>query len=262
MADKPFLRKDASNWEMNMDAIATMFNKATPKTAKSKRIKDDFASWYNGIGWYDKYIDSQVTLDKALNFKNRYWAADAVTKKEKKAAERVRRTGLTQAETMGHRVRAKTAEGYIAEPDEGFLTKKGKIALGLAILAGAGGWLYFGGGLVAVATLRNKLKGRREEQEQELKALKGREKMHPSVKEQFPHSTEEAEMYLREAIAIYPELSGGGKSTVDSQIQRTEYSKSPEQYLSRAKKTWETAKGLRDIPDYIPGTSPPPRWAE
>ena len=102
----------------------------------------------------------------------------------------------------------------------------------LALAAAGGGvWLYLGGGGILL-TLLSRAKS---------KVAGEGEKMHSSVKENFPHATEEAEGFLRQAIKLSKDLSSEGSDAVNRAILKTEASRSPQEYLHRAKNAWATA---------------------
>jgi len=124
------------DFDQNMQAIADLFNRTEATTPEAKQIKNEFAAWYAGLGWWEKTdVKQDETFTKARNFRDRFNVANkALTTDELKERQK---TGVTYEKAMGLPEKARTDSGLIAEPPAPAIPTIYKVAAaaGVAILA-------------------------------------------------------------------------------------------------------------------------------
>jgi hypothetical protein len=137
-----------SDFTDNMDAIVSMMNATPAINAQSSAIKTGFATWYTGLGWYDKNVGSDDVYNRARNFRDQFNLANAPSPEAKAQVQRVIKTGQTTEQVMGKRVQARTGSGGFVEeapPEEPLIPDKYKVAAAAA------------GGVALVAIVAKKL---------------------------------------------------------------------------------------------------------
>lgn len=105
-----------SQFDDDMAATVEYFNGTTANTSAAKKVKDDFATWYSNLGWYDKSVNSDQVWNQARNFRTQFNRANAVTPAEVAAVAAVEGTGLSTEQTTGKPQAAKTSSGLYAAP--------------------------------------------------------------------------------------------------------------------------------------------------
>ena len=131
----------SSDFDANMAAIVEYFNREKPANDAARKIKDEFATWNAGLGWWEKTdLKRDETLTKARNFVTRYRAAADVKYLSPEKVEERQTYGVSLEKAQGKPEKAKTSSGMLAEPPPEvppLIPLKYKIAgaAGVAILA-------------------------------------------------------------------------------------------------------------------------------
>jgi len=99
-------------------------------------LRDSWISWYDGLSWYDRKVNSSQVWDEARNRKNAFNEANARNAKELENVKRVQQ-GMTSEEMQGKEKRI-LSTGRFAVPPKPWIPTWGKIALGTAAVLGAG----------------------------------------------------------------------------------------------------------------------------
>lgn len=120
----------------DLDAI-DVYMKATPiYTAEATRLRDDWITWWDDLGWYAKSFDADV-FDVARNKKNAFNLANARTPPEKAQIRESLKTAFTTEEARGEPRRMLSDGTYTGQEEsesesEPFFPLRVKIAGGVA----------------------------------------------------------------------------------------------------------------------------------
>lgn len=103
----------------DMDAIDVYMRQAPAKTPAAQKIQADWKSWYDGLNFVTKMLDSNY--DEARSRRNAFWLANSTTADEKANVVNVITTGISTEEMQGKprpKVDAKTGvvNGAVPKP--------------------------------------------------------------------------------------------------------------------------------------------------
>lgn len=83
----------------DMEAIDVYMRSAPANTPAAQKIQADWKTWYDGLNFVTKMMDSN--FDEARSRRNAFWIANAVTADQKQAVNNVLTTGITTEEMQG-----------------------------------------------------------------------------------------------------------------------------------------------------------------
>lgn len=84
----------------DLDAINTYMSTTPLVTSKATALHDDWVTWWNGLGFYDKSLDSN-TYNIARNKRNAFNLANVTTAAEHAAVQQVVTHGVTTEQQQG-----------------------------------------------------------------------------------------------------------------------------------------------------------------
>lgn len=84
----------------DMEAIDRYMRTQPMKTSEAAKVHDDWIVWYDGLSWWSRSMDGEV-YDEARNRRNKFNRANAVSRTEKAATERIITEGASTEELAG-----------------------------------------------------------------------------------------------------------------------------------------------------------------
>ena len=117
----------------DLAAIDVYIKTQTAKTKAAIAVRDEWTTWYDGVGWWGSY--SQENYDHARNLRNDFNLANATTREETAAVKDQMQNGLTTEELEG-KTRRTLSDGTYAEP---LLSESTRATLTVALIAAAVG---------------------------------------------------------------------------------------------------------------------------
>jgi hypothetical protein len=122
----------------DMIALNEYMSDSVAITPEAVTLKDGWITWWNGLTWGQKNIDS-ATWDEARNRRNAFFLANAPTKKDKADVQNFLNTAVTEEETEG-KPRRVLSSGMLPSPPppppKPLIPSWFKIGAGVAVLGG------------------------------------------------------------------------------------------------------------------------------